>query len=838
MMRQRLFSALLGGVCLLALIGPAQAQSQQGQGSSDNADIVLPPSSPDPQVTSPAGDAPRSGSDGTAARPVSGGAVDPTAYGAGLSVIGAPVGPLAQPTERDHSGVAPATGTTPTASPGTTASAPSSVTPPRPMPEPVSLMPLGPLNADLPQEPRMGASLPAPGVLRLTGETASVPMELLLPEGVAPPATLRLSLRSGINVLTDNAKLSVSVAGGPPVEVPLTNLGDFATVEVPVTGLVPGRNRIDISVVQPHRIFCGPDASFAVWTEIDLVESGIAIPSASIGADAAGFAAALGAQAMRGSRIVILADPAAAPQIPQKVAGLLADALGGTARISVRSFYGAPGNDLAMVAVIASDRPQVSFRRGASGAIILQVEYQGDTLPDLSSVLPKIDAGAAGQIPLLTTGREVSFSQLGQGDFTGNTHYFRKDVPFRLPDDWLLLANQKAEMTLHYGYGRGLAENSILLVKINDTTVRILPLDREGGKILEPLDIGFAANILHPGTNSASFEMMVPGNPADAVCEARRSDMLVVLGATTLDVPSSPKMRQPGVATALQQLGRDGVLIGEGSADAALAGEAAVALTGLVGPGQGGDSASQLTVVGLGNLGQVPLAMAGITAKQVTNTLFPPTEVSTAATPATTSAATPAATTAAPSASYSLTEEGDGAATAAPTEAAPSFMSRLWAGVERQFTLEGWVGQRLIALRDIASMSGGQSANAWLAERTGQALLVQPDSSEPGQLWLILQPEADVERVARAVVDLRAVGVAHGEIALLDKEGAWQIFDSRPVPELLEPLRPDNIRTVLGNYASTSPPAFTVALLAAALLSVIPAVFYLILTRRRLGGHR
>ena len=68
---------------------------------------------------------------------------------------------------------------------------------------------------------------------------------------------------------------------------------------------------------------------------------------------------------------------------------------------------------------------------------------------------------------------------------------------------------------------------------------------------------------------------------------------------------------------------------------------------------------------------------------------------------------------------------------------------------------------------------------------------------------------------------------------MLSAEGTWEIWSPVRLPELREPLRLSNLRAVLGNYASWSPLLFTVTILGLALLSAIPALLFILFTRRR-----
>lgn len=689
------------------------------------------------------------------------------------------------------------------------------------------LMPIGPADPALPREVRVGASLPSPGILRLTGETARVPMRLILPAGAALPDRLVLTLQSSVNLLPETARLRLSVNGGTPAELLLQNLRGFGAVEVPVTGLVAGENLLEIQVIQPHRIFCGPDASFGVWTEIDLLNSGAPLGATALEAGAEGFAMALQAQALRGAAIDVLAASDTPPAVLRAVTALLADTLGGSAPVAVRSFYLARPSAAAAVAVIQSDAPRVSFRRGASGTLVMQVEYTADAVPNLTGLLPSMPAMAPAALPVLTAGQETRFADLGQGDIIGNTHYFRADLPFRLADDWLLLANQKGAMQLRYGFADGLPRGGILLVKVNGTTVRLLPLDRDGGKVLPPLDIGFPTNLLRPGPNALSFEMIVPGDPPDAACAPRRSDMLAILGDSTLLVPPSPRMQEAGARVALRNLSRDGIATLPGAADAARADAAAVVLSALLAPVPNGDGGSRLTVIGLQDGAQVPLAPLGITSAQLRGALFAaPVPVAMA------DAAAPVRTTPA----FRLSEEEE----AAPAPAAqPGVLQRLWSGLGDQLTERGWVARQYRRLMAAALPGSDQSLPDWLDTRAGtaRALLLQPDPAAPGDLWLVLAPDADPVQVANATAGLRSAGLARGEVALLAADGSWQMWSSGRMPALLEPLGPDNLRAVIGNYASWSTYAFSLVLLVLALVSTLPVLLYVVLTRRYKGAR-
>lgn len=671
------------------------------------------------------------------------------------------------------------------------------------------LMPLRPADPRLPRDGGgIGVSQPMPGMLRMTGESVRASLYLDLPQTMAAPGDLVLVTRSGVNVLTDTARIAISVNGAAPVDLPLRNIGGFGSLLVPGAHLVAGRNRVDLALHQPHRIYCGPEASFGVWTELDLTQSGVALPPGAITADAAGFATALQAQIARRGAVELLADQETEPALLKSVADGLLASLNGRGRIELQSFYAPAPQRAAAVALIASDRSAASFRMGAGGSVVLQLEHHDGELPDLATVLPA-PMQSAPALPMIRPGQPASLAGLGQPDIIGNTHYFRHEIAFALPPDWLLLANQKARLQLHYGAAPDLPQGAILLVRVNGETVRLLPLDRDGGRILPPLPVDFAANLLHPGRNSLAFEMMVPGAPPDESCPSRSTDMLVVTSDSNLTVPPSPPMALPGMGDMLASLSPQALRAGADSDD--LRRLALRIASGLEPPAApSGDVA--LKVARISDLQNLPLEGTGITRRMLRELLFHSLASKGEDAPQPAQPASPR---------FRLSDE---AATAAPEP------GRLPERVENLLSDEGWLGTTASRVSQSAFIGSGEDLAGWMGRRSGVALLWRP---QPGELWLIMGSQADADQVSDALRRLIASGQATGEAALLDAGGEWDIWAPIRPPVMLGLPRAGELRAVLGNYASWSPLVFTLALLGLALLSALPALIYIRTSRGR-----
>lgn len=689
------------------------------------------------------------------------------------------------------------------------AAPPAPPTPAAPSQPLASLVPL----EDLPDQVRMGASLPQPGILRLTGEVATITLGLDLAADQPLPQDLQLMLRSAINILPENAVIQVAVNDAAPVDLPLRSFDDFQPLKLPTPALVAGPNRIRLALRQPHRVFCGPDASFGVWTELDLARSGALLTAGPAPASAPGFALALARQIGDGRALPVLAAPDADPAMLRQLTDALGTAMQGRGWIELASPYDITPRQGASVLLLPAPSTQparVEFRLDGSALPVMVVSPQGEALPDLSETLQAPALPAAPAVTLLRPGQASTLAQLGQGDIIGNTRYFRRDVPFRLPDDWLLLANQKARLKLHYGYAANLPEGAILLVKVNDQTVRLLPLDREGGALQPPLDISFAARLLHSGVNRVSFEMMVPGNPPDMACPPRDTDMLVVTGDTSLTVPVSPAMQLGGLAPALAALSASGIQPDPQAADHARAALAAAQLAAALPAAPAAETQASLLVSDFSTL---PGSLSDVSLRALQGALFPQVQVR------------PAVAPAAQQPQFHLSAAVPVAEPSPAPVATPADAPRSWSPL-------AWMSRLRARLQDSAFLASDQNLSDWLEGRHGNALLVARAPETPEALGLVLGPEADLRGISRALDALRDSRQGNGAAALLSNDGSWQVWSPIEPPQLKERVTAANLFPILGNYASWSPFLFTCALLGLGLLSVLPALVVVMLYRK------
>ena len=648
---------------------------------------------------------------------------------------------------------------------------------------------------------------------RLTGEAASERFILFMPQDPGE-AELLLTHRTGIESLSTRSSLGEFVNGTALGQIEPDNFSGFASdsLEIPAGVLRAGRNLVEIRARHTHRIACGPDASFALWTDIDAENSGVRIAADMFGDGPICFMAAIAAQAGRGMPVTFLRpDPDlpmldAAPFIAQA-----AIALGGTPPDIVSAPYWRMEDDTPQLARITAfptgegpSRPR--FLRGGDGALVLFVDLAQDYSPVMAELLSQDDMGRKiGPAPL-TPGRAQPFSGLGIDRMQGQGRYLTLSVEFALPWDWVLLASQKARLDLDYQFAAGLPEGAVLLVKVNGTTVRLLPLDNAGGQAIPTLPISFGARVLQPGVNRLEFEALIPGDPPDMACPPMDGPMLEISPRSQLFVPASPRMSLPSIDLTLAMIPANEIVLSpsaERQLSPSLAPQIAAALlAGQTQPTPEGP-VPHFNIGTVSDIERFQTPMLRDSVRQLYAVLGP-----------------------------NVGQDGKEQSVAAA-----------WDAVEGARGLFSWrnldevaqMPRKLVNMLEGLVYGTNPSLNAWLDGRAAQAAIVQPDLDEPGEIWLIFSPHVDPSTVVRALAaSATSRDRPMGQVSLYREGRGWESWTAPNRPLTLhEGVGAGNLRAVMGNYATLLPLPFVAVLLGLALFSALVAFVILILTRRR-----
>lgn len=654
--------------------------------------------------------------------------------------------------------------------------------------------------AKLPAAPRRRMPLVAPHgqdpVLRLSGEAAAVDLTLFVPPSVLA-RDFQLVLRTSINALPERSFITVIVNGQALSPIRADAFDDFVSVTLDSAALQSGENTVRVETNLYHRIYCGPEASFALWVEVDTANSGILLPQ-DYTPEMTDLPGLLAAQSALPQGLGLRAGPDVEAQALGRLAAHLTAILGPQGRGvgAVSPYAPAPAvPDILRVTVLPGDVAAADLVMGGDGAAVLRLRLPAADA-DLAAILPH-GAAALPQVTALIPGQVTSLIDLGRTDTADRGHYIRHDVPFSLPSDWLVLGPQIGRFTLTYGFANQLAKGALLLVKVNGTTVRLLPLDVVGGDAQPPLVIGFKASLLRPGVNALTLEAIIPGNPPDLPCVGTDGPVLFIGGASTLLVPPTPRMQFAGIEQALFGASGVSVSLGTGAGAPAAGGAALLPLAFGGADALVNDNAQNrlhLRLLTLADADMIRPMDFELPRGLLTGLISPAPQV---------------------------TEGGAGA-----VPGAVPLIDLDW--------ITGLVGRIGPALGRV--MRPGDPALAqWAAGRRGDMVLIQPDATQPHDLWLLMGPNVTEAQATTALSAARTTPQGpSGRLSVLDESGQWHSWrPAATAPVLLEPLTLRNARFIIGTYASWSPVLFMASLLGLTALSIIIAIAFVLTTRGR-----
>jgi len=665
-----------------------------------------------------------------------------------------------------------------------------------------------------PLRPIEARGRPAGTAIRFDGESRVLEFALFVPEP-SQMRGLRVTTLSSINVLPERSRFRVYINDTMIGEAQLENVTEFGQVDFPVGASVvlPGQNNVRIELVQYHRIFCGPDASFALWSDIDLANSGAVLASSEGITGQDGFLMGIAAAAATGTGIEIrgaegLGDyrDGWVSQITQTISAALG---GDPIPFRFTEYWSVQGatRSAARITFLPSTVTRLSFRTSGDGAQVMLVEFvpgeRPQALPEFENILPRV--ADRRQPILIDTERPVAFSEFGYHTTEVRDRYALIEQRFRLPEDYVVLTNAKAEIALDYIYVPNLPNGAMLLMHINGENIRLLPLRGEAGELIEQFPVRFEARLLRSGINTLSFEAIIPGNPADLPCPTQDSAMLAVGQGSTLMVPFSPSMYMPDMHIAFTGLTPESVQVNDMSARSFDQNDV-VTLRAALSGGENAEAATlhpRLHLLSMDDLGSVPLGGYQFSRHAIEAALLGgPTELADAE-----------ASAVRPNSLLNLTQRTESTAA----------LARGWEWLRGGFeTALQWLHPR-----------AGTRLEHWLEEQHGQAVMIQLDPAMPNHVWMVRAPGSDISAISSALVAARTNSEGpRGQVSILDNDGNWQSWiapDRQPV--LLEPVTLSNVRFILGNFVSAMPIRYVAGLFFIALISALFALRLVIATR-------
>ncbi len=671
-----------------------------------------------------------------------------------------------------------------------------------------------------PLRPLRASGTAAGSALRFDGESRDLEFMLFIPDPDQVQG-LRIATRSSINVLPERSRYRVYLNDTYVGTGQLEHVTGFGTLDLSVDPamLRQGENRVRIDLVQHHRIFCGPEASFSLWSDVDLAASGAVLDGPPADSGEAAFLLGVAAAAASGSGVEIAGMAGLGEQAEEWVAhvtGHISQALGGDpVPFSFTGHWRVQGDvpAAARITFLPATQQRVRFRMAGDGAQVMVIEFRpGEPLQPLPGLETRIAGAGRPSQPLIDVQSPVPLSAIGFRSVDVFNRYQHIEQRFRLPDDFVILTNAKAELRLDYAYADGLPRGAMLLVHINGTNVRLLPLRGQADQLIDDFPIRFEARLLHAGTNTLGFEVIIPGDPSDLPCPTWDTAALAIGEDSTLTVPYSPSMFLPDMHFAFVNLHPRSVTANEMTARAFRPDDIATLRAALVSGGreQAQPIPTRLHLLSIDDLGAVPTGGYPFSRNAIESVLIDE----------------PGARLYADAGGGG----GDGGGTRqaglldlTPRRDAETGLSAGWQWLVRQAdSALQWLHPR-----------PGMMLEHWLREQRGQAILLQLDANRPQHIWMLRAPGSDITAVAGAIAAARERGDGpRGQVSVLDRDGQWQNWYAPDrQPTLLEPITLGNLRHVLGNFVSAMPLRYVIGLFFLALVSALVALRLVIATR-------
>lgn len=692
---------------------------------------------------------------------------------------------------------------------------------------------------------------PAGTAIRFDGERRTLEFAMFVPEPGQVRA-MRIATMSSINVLPDRSRYRIYVNDTEIGVGSLGNYTEFEAEEFPLNGasVLQGQNNVRIELIQYHRIYCGPDASFSLWSDIDLAVSGAVLASGEGMTGEDGFLMGLAAAAATGVGVEIRGANMLGDYRQQWISQItrqITRALGGDPIVFRFTNYWSvteQGHSASRITFIPSHTNRITFRQGGDGAQVMLVEFvpnsRPQALPAFERILP---TATREEIPrLIDTQEPVPFSDFGFETSEVRDRYARFDARFRLPDDYIVLTNDKATINLDYIYVDGLPEGAMMLVHVNEHNIRLLPLRGEPGELIEQFPVRFEARELRAGVNSLSFEFLIPGNPGDLPCPTQDTPFAAIADTSTLEVPYSPSMYLADMHLAFTSLTPDSVVTNDMTARAYDENEVVTIAASLVGEADGTRAINDalLHLISVEDLGSMPMGGYQLSRNAVDLALNGPALVEVEVDANGHPDPRPMARTAEQRAELDRRERvargEDAQDILVEQQTSEQSLIRSTRRTEQLSMLDSawaWSKARFWSVLQWLHPRAGLRLNTWLERQRGQAILMQLDPARPNEVWMVRSAGADVSSIASAMVAARTISEGpHGQVAILDRNGEWQSWtapDRQPV--LLEPISLSNVRHVVGNFVSAMPIRYVTGLFFLALVSALVALRLVISTR-------
>ena len=390
---------------------------------------------------------------------------------------------------------------------------------------------------------------------RMSGERAVSHFTLWLPK-FATANRFEVNFRNSVHVLEQYSNIIVELNGKKIIDQKLSVTGKEVTLSAQDIEPKSGLNSVKIYLEQRHRVFCGPQASFDLWTDIDLSRTGFVITNFNLPSSIEGVAAGIHIQSLNGP-FTLRVDPDLDAEVAANIAAKFSPVIQQTnSRISLKSRWDPVESYENYFRVLISepeDGPS-GLSVSSDGAILYRVTSLKDPIFEALAEGPNLSI--SDEPKMIKTNQETSLFDLGYQNMEDVASYGSNGIQFVLPYDWLVLDNRKALLNVSFDYSPLVTEQSIFNIKVNDEIIytRKIGNNPNVGSVEDFVE--FNASLLKGGLNQIESEYLIPAELKEAQCPDFPETFVTLKPGTSLLLPRSPQMYLEGIQNVMPFISR------------------------------------------------------------------------------------------------------------------------------------------------------------------------------------------------------------------------------------------------------------------------------------------
>ena len=416
------------------------------------------------------------------------------------------------------------------------------------------------------------------------GETAQRSWSVYLGRAeVDHTKSFQLAMKNTVLLLPERSFIRLSINNHVLATVPARapNITSLIPVTIPPGVLVPGFNKVDVSVSMTHRVDCSTGATYELWTALDPAQTGFVVPASTAGTirgidELAGEPLAEDGTTRIYLRMSETGDEAAIGRAGRFIEALVSR--GGLTRPVVETGPGSgqgPGVDVVLTTGPRENATKglnvlgvedgVTFARDPGTSRLVLIVSSANTA-DLDRDVETFASKVSGLVVPTRAGEAIidgetqkSFSELGfkPEGFAGR--HYTSSLDIVLPSDFYPANYDKARLLIDGAYAANLNPDSSLVFRVNGTLVSTLHLGPDRGGMLTHEMVELPLRFFHPGHNEIGIE----GNTAtsgDRQCNtiAMTDDVRLTLsGSSELQFPRFAHLgTMPQIPGAIAELQR------------------------------------------------------------------------------------------------------------------------------------------------------------------------------------------------------------------------------------------------------------------------------------------